>query len=294
MIADAPAARGAVAPSLRERLRRDIGAYTEAERRVAGALIADYPMLGLETVARFAERAGTSGPTILRFIRRLGFPTYAAFQDALRAEIQFRLQGPLSRYEAHGGGDGGDLPARLAGAMQHNIDRMEDGLSRADAAAIVDRLADPARQVFLLGGRFTGLVASYFHRYLRELRPGVRAVHEANAAWADELVDIRPGDVLVAFDVRRYQADVLDFSRAAAERGAEVVLVTDVWTSPVAAHAAFVIACPVTLPSVFDSGVAALAVVEILTAAVVERLGGAARQRIADIEELRRSTRLGA
>jgi DNA-binding MurR/RpiR family transcriptional regulator len=292
------AAEGATrigAPSLRERVRRDLGAFTEAERRVAGALIADYPMLGLETVARFAERAGTSGPTILRFIRRLGFASYPAFQDAIRAEIQSRLQGPLSRYDAReSAGDAGDLTARLAASMRQNLERMADGLSREDAAAVVERLADRSRRVFLLGGRFSGLIASYFHRYLRELRPGVRAVHEANAAWADELVDIGPGDVLVAFDFRRYQADVQEFSRAAAERGADVVLVTDVWTSPVAAHAAFVVACPVGTPSVFDSHVAGLAVVEILTAAVVERLGAAAKERIADIEALRRETRFGA
>ena len=82
---------------LSERVRRDLGNYTAAERRVAQSLLSDYPVAGLETVARFAHRAGTSGPTILRFVSRLGLKSYAEFQNCLRSEVQERLQGPLAR-----------------------------------------------------------------------------------------------------------------------------------------------------------------------------------------------------
>ena len=56
----------------------------------------DYPMPGSRRSPASPRRAGTSGPTILRFVHRLGFETYADFQDALRTEIQIRLQGPLA------------------------------------------------------------------------------------------------------------------------------------------------------------------------------------------------------
>ena len=83
-----------------ERVRSGLHGYTAAEQRVARALLDHYPVAGLETVARFANRAGTSGPTILRFVQRLGFASYAAFQNVLRSEVQSQLQSPLARYAA--------------------------------------------------------------------------------------------------------------------------------------------------------------------------------------------------
>src|SRR5882724_8452309 len=92
-IRDPPSATKESKP-ISERVRRSLSAYTAAENRVAQALLEDYPVAGLETVARFAKRAGTSGPTILRFVNRLGFESYAAFQNRLRSEVQKQLQGP--------------------------------------------------------------------------------------------------------------------------------------------------------------------------------------------------------
>lgn len=280
--------------SLQEKVRRELADFTEAERRVAHALLADYPMPGLETVARFARRAGTSGPTIVRFVARLGFDSYAAFQDALRAELQVRLQGPLSRYEtpesAAGEAAAGE---RVAQALLQNVETAARDLS-PQLPQIVGRLADPDRNVLCIGGRFSWMIASYLHHYLRELRPGVRLVRDMSAAWADYLLDVRPGDVVVVFDFRRYQRDVLEFAKGAAAQKAEIILVTDIWYSPIAALAEVVVACPVSIPSAFDSGLTGLAAVEIITAGVVDALGARSKERIATLETLRKPFNLGS
>lgn len=114
-----------------------------------------------------------------------------------------------------------------------------------------------------------------------------------SAAWADDLLDVRRGDVLIAFDVRRYQRDVAEFARGARRQGANIVLVTDIWRSPISAEASVVIPCPVGIPSAFDSAVAGLAAVELIVAGVVERLGERARGRIETLEDLRKSINLG-
>lgn len=284
---DTPAARES--RPISERVRRALRDYTAAEQRVARALLDSYPVAGLETVARFAKRAGTSGPTILRFVNRLGFASYAAFQNALRSEVQKQLQGPLARYPARTGwGDGSDVQERVGLAICENIERALRGLPRQDYAAITRLLGDPRRAVFCLGGRFSQMLASYFHHCLRELRPGARLVREGSAGWADYLLDVKRGDLLVAFDFRRYQRDVLEFADGAAAQGATIILVTDVWNSPIAARAAHVIACPVEVPTAFDSAAAGFVMVEVLIASLVERLGAGARRRIETLEALRR------
>ncbi|MCF7701351.1 MurR/RpiR family transcriptional regulator [Loktanella sp. M215] len=280
--------------SLQDRVRRELGLFTEAERRVAQALLGEYPMAGLETVARFARRANTSGPTILRFTSRLGFENYADFQEALRAEIQVRLQGPLSRYAVRGVEDGPVAPRDgIAQAMVQNIDMAERDL-RQHLPWIVARLSDLDRKVFCIGGRFSWMVASYLHHYLRELRPGVRLIRDSSAAWADYLLDVGPGDTVVVFDFRRYQRDVLDFAKGAAGQKASIILVTDIWYSPIAAFADIVVPCPVSIPSAFDSGVTGLAMAEIITAGVVDALGARSKDRIATLENLRKPFNLGS
>jgi DNA-binding MurR/RpiR family transcriptional regulator len=282
------------AQSIQELVRRELAKFTAAESRVAHALLAEYPTAGLETVAKFAERAQTSGPTILRFVARMGFENYANFQSVLRMEIQSRLQGPLSRYKTLPTTGGQSAAAgTVSNALQRNIDYADQDL-RQHLPAIVDLLSDPARKILCIGGRFSWMIASYLHHYLRELRPGVRLVRDSSAAWADYLPDVQKGDIVIAFDFRRYQRDVLEFAKGAKAQQGEVILITDVWYSPIAAFSDIVVPCHVSIPSAFDSGVTGLAIVEIITAAVVEALGEKSRDRIATLENLRKPFKLGS
>ena len=210
-----PTAADGLAKSLQDRVRRESGTCTEAGRRVAHALLGEYPMAGLETVARFARRAQTSGLTIPRFISRPGFDTCADFQDSLRPEIQARLQGPLSRPEVRPepGGPGAACE-HVARAMRRNI-----GLAGRDLRSVLPRavalMSEPERNILGIGDRFIRMIAAYLHHYLRGLRQGVRLVRDSSAAWADDLLAARPGDIVVMLVFRRYQRDVVDFARRA-------------------------------------------------------------------------------
>ena len=79
-----------------ERIREGLGKCSPAERRVGRLLLSDYPAAGLDTVARLAERAETSGPTVLRFLSRLGFDGFGDLQESLRGEIAERTASPLT------------------------------------------------------------------------------------------------------------------------------------------------------------------------------------------------------
>ena len=85
--------------SVAELIADRIGAMPAGERRAAQTLIANYPLIGLKTVADFSQQAGVSSPTILRFVGRLGFQNYPEFQTALQDELAAQLQSPLNRAE---------------------------------------------------------------------------------------------------------------------------------------------------------------------------------------------------
>ncbi|RUV37845.1 MurR/RpiR family transcriptional regulator, partial [Mesorhizobium sp. M7A.F.Ca.MR.228.00.0.0] len=73
--------------SIAELIADRLGTMPAGERRAAQTLIANYPMIGLKTVAEFSAAAGVSSPTILRFVARLGFQNYPEFQSSLQDEL---------------------------------------------------------------------------------------------------------------------------------------------------------------------------------------------------------------
>jgi DNA-binding MurR/RpiR family transcriptional regulator len=79
-----------------ERLHLKLAELTPAERKVARALLAEYPVRGLQPVAKLAATAGVSAPTVIRLVSKLSFDSYAGFQLSLKSEVLARLSSPLT------------------------------------------------------------------------------------------------------------------------------------------------------------------------------------------------------
>ena len=268
-----------------ELVRQRLDSLSPAERRLARVLLASYPIAGLESVARFAERAGVSPPTVTRFIAKLGFRGYPEFQENLRHEVQSRLSSPLERYR-----DEPKQESAIKTALDvstRNLQATLDLLSERDVKEAIELLADVRRRVMVLGGRVSGPLARYLAGQLHLLRPGIGLVDSERSAPAQQLIDMRKTDVLVLFDYRRYQTDTIDSARVAAARGCDVILFTDQWLSPASAFSRQVLVTSVETVGPFDSLVGAMAVVEAIVAAVLARLGARAEARMQNLERLR-------
>src|SRR3546814_5527310 len=94
-------------------------------------------------------------------------------------------------------------------------------------------LGDPRRRVHVVGGRFTDALARYLSVQLRILRSGVNHLQDQEANWVDQVLDFGKRDVLVVFDIRRYQANLLRQAQLAGKRGTRVVVFTDQWLSQI-------------------------------------------------------------
>lgn len=273
-----------------EQIRDRMHEFTTSERKAAHVLLANYPLAGLETVSQFAERSGVSAPSILRFVHRLGFSGYPDFQRHLRGELGARLKSPLMKSPAPARGDKSRFLDTFGVAIAENVQESFRRIPPAEFDAVVSLLCDRRRRLHVIGGRFTDALARYMSAHLRILRPGVTHVAGQADNWRDQLVDMDKRDVLIAFDIRRYQEDVTALARAAAARGVTVVLITDQWLSPIARSAKHILTARVEAPSNWDSNAAPMALAEALLAAVTKELWPDARGRIEAIEKLRETT----
>ncbi|NBN64586.1 SIS domain-containing protein [Microvirga tunisiensis] len=272
--------------ALVEEIRARLDEFTATERRAAQALMANYPFLGLQTVAQFADAAGVSSPTILRFVARLGFPGFPEFQRRLKSEIENQLKAPLARDLALPSADTGCGNA-YADKLVENLRETFQHLPAREIEAFVRLLADERRTVYLLGGRFTDALARYMAAHLRIVRPGVHHLAGQESNWLDQLIGMGPKDVLVVFDIRRYQAGIVRFAEAAARQGVTVGLITDSWMSPVARISQHVLPVRVAVPSPWDSSTALMAVAEVLIAGVTRENWQRSEQRMQALEALR-------
>lgn len=275
--------------SVAEQIRRTFSRLTAAERKPARLLQANYPIAGLEPLAGFAQRAGVSHPSILRFIRKLGYSGYPEFQAVLRCELEARLKSPLAKRQMHKGdaSDSDDLLARHAEAACDNIRQSVASLPRSEFEGALTLLGDSRNTVYLLGGRFTDSLANYIYMHLRVLRPNVAHVTGPPVSWPEYLLDMDQRAVLLVFDIRRYQQDVIRFANEAAERGASIILMTDSWLSPIMARAAYVLSARIEAPSSWDSIVAMGTLAEALIAGLNERNWSRLEPRIRELEHLR-------
>lgn len=274
-------------PGVAERIRRQLGDLTPAEHRLADALMANYPVAGLASITELARQADVSTPTVVRTVRKLGFSGFSSFQAALRNELEATLSDPISRRQLWVG----DAPAEhlLNRFADRSIANLRQTLKLIDHKAfdqIAAMIGDDARAVHVVGGRISHAVADYLATHLQIVRPGVELFPASASLWPHNVMNMKPGDVLIMFDMRRYETNLTQLAELAGERGVELVLFTDRWMSPAARHARHVLAVHSQVPSGWDSSLVSVFLAETLVAAVGELSWEETERRIIELEAL--------
>lgn len=277
--------------TISERMRAALGELTRAERQVATHILSHFPMSALGSITTLARAADVSSPTVVRLVQKLGYKGYSDYQAALRDEVAKLMITPLAlpetRQGAEGGAEAGMTPLHLyAAQVVSNIEASLQLISQQDFDAVVALLADGGRRIAVMGGRLSHALADYMATLLRVLRPDVTYLSDHLTDWQQALLDLCRGDVVVIFDIRRYEANALQLAELAAAQGAEVVVITDRWLSPAAAHAAHSLGCHTEMPGAWDSTVTLQLVVEALLTQVQSRLPDQVQDRMNRLEDL--------
>lgn len=279
--------------TIAERLQAAFDTLTRAERQLADTLLQNYPVSGLASITHLAKAAGVSTPTIVRMVQKLGFSGFPEFQAGLRDELEARISDPIRKRDTwvQDAPDAHILNRftdAVIGNIRQTLTRIDlDTFERACAL-----LAAPERRIFVAGGRITHALSEYLFLHLQVLRADVTHIHAISSAWAHDLLNLRAGDVVVIFDVRRYENSTLKLAEIARDKGARIVLFTDQWRSPVHEVADCTFCGRIVVPSAWDSLVSLMLVLEALIAEVQERTWDSTRARMQDLEGMFDRTRL--
>ena len=271
--------------SLRDAMAARADGFTRTERQLQSVILADYPFAAMRPIQELSERAAVSAPTISRFVTKLGFRGFQEFQQSALEELRGAKSSPIDlRTGEERAGDPVRDYFRSAVSL---IDELEQRLPRDQFARLVDLLGDPRRRIFVIGGRMSDMIAGFLLRHLRQIRGDAVHVPRDTEAWPDYLLRMRPKDVAVILDFRRYDPRLAAFAARVRERKAQTVVLTDTWISPAAKGASELVCVPTESGTLWDSYAAAFVLVEALLVPLAERDWKGTKTRIEAWDRLR-------
>lgn len=270
--------------SINDEIFARMGELSPAEKKVARTLLASYPSAGLESAATVAKAAGTSTPTVLRLVTRLGIGSYPDFQKRLRDEVTHHMNSPVSRTE-EGTRDPSPGPFFEAAMAQKVslVEKLSQSVPPSEFDLAVQALANRPKQIAITGGYFSRYLAMLLATQLDQAIPGVDFVAEPLGHDIGKFLRLQAGSVAVIIDFRRYELTAKQAADIARRQGATVVVITDQGLSPAVESADIVL--PVAVDGIpFDSFVGLLALLEALVEGVLLATDGRGIERMKEWE----------
>lgn len=274
--------------SIRTKIQQIDVQFTATERKIAAAILSDYPYSGMLPIVELSERCGASTASITRFVTKITNSGYQNFQRELIEEMKAAQDSPMDLRLRQAPIDEDDFLAGYARRMSEILRDMPTSISREQFEAVCGLLADPSRNLFLFGGRVSNTLAQFLSVHLWQIRDKVDHLSDNPEYWPRHLLKMRRKDVVILFDFRRYQPSICELAeQIRRKRHATIILVTDKWISPAAAHCDHIVALPIDAGTAWDTMTAVLTFIEAVVVRNSERDWDASRTRIETWDGLR-------
>jgi DNA-binding MurR/RpiR family transcriptional regulator len=268
---------------------------TPTAKRIASYMLANLERLGLETADQIAQQTGTSGISVGRFLRSVGYRNLDDLKRELRGAqsrpwfITDRLDAYRNgRDSAANGLDAKDSPPASPVDLEIDAIRYVYQLSQSDTfSRIAQRIAE-ADAVFILGIQSTRGISNAFYSYLEYLRPRVFYSDGMSGSYVDSLNSEFASPYLIVTDTRAYSRIARRYCEAAARRELPFALVTDLYCPWARDFCCDLIQVKTDVGQFWDSLAPLTCLFNLLLTSIVEQLGPVIDERVARNRELQR------
>jgi DNA-binding MurR/RpiR family transcriptional regulator len=246
-----------------------------AEQRVAAAVVHDPAGASAQTISELAAQCRTSGTTVIRFCRALGFPGYP--------ELRLALAAAAHAERANGWGDVGsdigprdsldEIVKKITHADARAVEETGAQLSTETLGAVVDAVVK-ARRVDVYGVGASAFVALDLQQKLHRIGRMIHAWTDPHSAITSAAL-LERGDVAIGISHTGATVDTIESLGEARGQHATTVAITNFPGSPIARVADHVLTTAAR-ETTFRSGamasrIAALTVVDCLFVAIAQR-----------------------
>jgi len=266
-------------------LKEKVSELSESQRKVADYIIRNPLDVAFLTVDHLAGLVGTSTTTIMRLTFKLGYSGYTEFQKGLqeilrnRADPNTRLETKLKEE------DQSDLWIKCAENNISNIQSSVEMISRESLEKTVEMLY-AADRIYCTGIRSAVPVAQVLSYGLSRILGKGELVVADMGDWTEKVINFTPNDLVIAISFPRYGNKVIEFMKAAKAKDAQVISITDSYSSPLVNYSNFILPCNVSSVSFHNSIIAPMVLVDYLISAIAIKDPDATKERLDKIDSI--------
>ena len=239
---------------LLERIRSEQEHFTAAQQRVAAYVIENYNQIPFLSISSLAKNIGVSDNTVIKFCNHLGFSKFGEFKKifAEYAHLELSMSNKLSENAGHSSDDGSSLYLEMEEDVAAIQATLSDPYNQDNLPKLLERM-DQARDIYIIGGRGSAMMAGLFAKMLRYLKFKVHDLISGIGDLFDQAATIGPEDLVIAISLPRYTAQVVEVIKYLHQKEVPVVLITDTGLSPAHPYADLCFHCAMTSSSYFPS-----------------------------------------
>lgn len=260
--------------------------FSKGQKRIATFILQQYEKAAYITASKLSEIVGVSESTVVRFAIELGFDGYPDFQSSLQSLMRNRLTS-FQRME---------VTNQLLGnanilekVLLSDADRIRKTIEQTNQAFFkeaVEKIAN-AENIYIVGVRSSSYLAGFLNYYLRMIFDRVKLLQTTSGSELfEQLLQIHPGDVMIAISFPRYSKRVINAAEYAKSKGANIVALTDSAHSPLAPLSDQLLTAQSDMASFVDSLVAPMSIINALIVALSRRKQDVLDRRLHELEDI--------
>jgi DNA-binding MurR/RpiR family transcriptional regulator len=227
--------------SLRAAIMEQRGALPKRLMQVAAYALEHPDDIAFGTTASIAQAAQVQPSTLVRFAQSFGFDGFSGLQQLFQARLKDRnssYEDRLRQLELGGAAEteSGTIVSGFINAAHQSLDALNAALEPDRLERAVDILAR-AETIYLIARRRSFPIVTSMAYALGKLKVRYQMVSSA-AGNDDDLLDLATSkDAAFAVSFTPYAAESVSQAQVLAQRGVQLVALTDSALSPLVAHA---------------------------------------------------------
>ncbi|WP_153376074.1 MULTISPECIES: MurR/RpiR family transcriptional regulator [Pseudomonas] len=269
-------------------LENEFSSMTPTGKRIASYLLGNPQQLPFESADSIALQASTTGISVGRFLRSLGYQNLDDVKQSLRGEVpaSWLITDRIAAFRAES--NGGDALDR---SMQREIEAIQYvyEVARSEAFAQIVKRIHEADAVFIIGIQSTRGILTAFHSHLEYIRPKVYYVDGLSGIYAETLNSGFDNPYAIIADFRAYSSVTQTFCQAALENALPLALITDLQCPWARDYALDLLQIKTDVGQFWDSPAPLACLLNLMVSAVAQQYGEHLDVRLAKNRQLQKA-----
>lgn len=259
-----------------ETLRTQYPNMSTTQKRIADFLLNTPEEACFLSMKQLSKRMNTSEVTVINFSRKIGYDSFLQLKKEMQAYVTMRFS-PSEKISSVVTGFGKNRQEAIEHVYRRDIDAMQrtyQHLNSTDLDRTFELILN-ARRIYLVGHNASHNITETMRLRFELLGfDSCDFTIDNRRQMATQLLKVNPSDIFIVISFPYYQKNCLHLCNLLHQQGIPVIAITDRPTAPISEYADTTLACATDTTVFFNSYVAAMMMVNILTAGIAVEMDG--------------------